>query len=285
MKLFKTVKGLNLYLNKIRQRGQKIGFVPTMGALHEGHISLVTMAKANNCIVVVSIFINPSQFNNQEDLKKYPRMLELDSKLLKKNQCDVLFAPEVEEVYPPGLNTAVEINLEGKDLVMEGEFRPGHFKGMLEVVNRLLDIVKPHLLFMGQKDFQQQALVAHMIHRMKLPVKLIVGETLREPDGLAMSSRNMRLDANFRIKAGAIFRALKYVQQHSFQKSILECEKKAMEILIQNDLRPEYFKIVDGMNLRPLKNWDMGEYIVACTACWAGEVRLIDNLVLTKRLD
>ena len=213
MQLFTTVRNLQDSISQSKLNGKKIAFVPTMGALHAGHLSLVQKAKEHADTVVVSIFINPSQFNNQLDLIKYPRMLEQDANLLEAVDCDVLFVPIVSEVYPPGLNPAITIELGILDEVLEGEFRPGHFKGMLEVVYRLLDIVKPDVLVMGQKDFQQFTLVYHMIEQLKIPVKLIVGETLRELDGLAMSSRNLRLSERMRKITPIIYTILQELKQ------------------------------------------------------------------------
>lgn len=280
MQLFTTVRNLQDSISQSKHNGKKIAFVPTMGALHAGHLSLVQKAKEHADTVVVSIFINPSQFNNQQDLIKYPRMLEQDANLLEAIHCDVLFVPIVSEVYPPGLNPAITIELGILDEVLEGEFRPGHFKGMLEVVYRLLDIVKPDVLVMGQKDFQQFTLVYHMIEQLKLPVKLIVGETLREPDGLAMSSRNLRLSESMRKIAPIIYTVLQELKQQLYIKDLDHLLAQEIEKLTNAGLRMEYLRIVDGISLQNVKNPEKHAYIVACVACWAEDVRLIDNLVL-----
>jgi len=280
MQLFTTVRNLQDSISQSKHHGKKIAFVPTMGALHAGHLSLVQKAKEHADTVVVSIFINPSQFNNQQDLIKYPRMLEQDANLLEAVHCDVLFVPIVSEVYPAGLNPAITIELGILDEVLEGEFRPGHFKGMLEVVYRLLDIVQPDVLVMGQKDFQQFTLVYHMIEQLKIPVKLIVGETLRELDGLAMSSRNLRLSEHMRKIAPIIYTVLQELKQQLYIKDLDHLLALEMEKLTNAGLRMEYLRIVDGISLQNVKNPEKHAYIVACVACWAEDVRLIDNLVL-----
>lgn len=280
MKSYKTVNGLRRSIASLKAQGRRIAFIPTMGALHEGHISLVRMAVQDGCEAVVSIFVNPSQFNNQEDLAHYPRMPEKDSQLLVRAGCSLLFMPSVEEVYPPGLDVSLHIYLEGKDQVMEGVFRPGHFKGMLEVVKRLLDIVEPDFLYMGQKDFQQYSLVAHMLRVLNLSPVLRIGETLREPDGLAMSSRNLRLTPEFRQKAPVIFRALNHARAQLPLIPVSKIQEECLSMIAAEGLKPEYFELVDGNSLTAVSDPARHPNVVACVACWAGAVRLIDNLVL-----
>lgn len=280
MKRYKTVKGLRRSISSLKAKGRKIAFIPTMGALHEGHISLVRMAVEDGCEAVVSIFVNPSQFNNPDDLINYPRMPEKDSAMLVRAGCSLLFLPRVEEVYPKGLDVSVHIDLEGKDQVMEGVFRPGHFKGMLEVVKRLLDIVEPDFLYMGQKDFQQYSLVAHMLRVLKMDPVLKIGQTLREPDGLAMSSRNLRLGREDREKAAVIYRALLHARDLLPKSPVEAIQAECLAMISSEGLRPEYFELVDATSLRPVQDPALHKSVVACTACWAGEVRLIDNLVL-----
>ena len=194
MYIFQKAADLRSHLKTIlRGRSSTIGFIPTMGALHEGHLALIRAAQANGCYTVCSIFVNPTQFNDPSDLEKYPRTPEKDAELLEKVGCDVIFMPEVEEIYPPGDIQDFELDFEGLDEVMEGVFRPGHFKGVAQVVKRLLDLVQPDGLYMGQKDFQQVAIVRHLIRVTRFPVELVVVPTVREHDGLAMSSRNIRL--------------------------------------------------------------------------------------------
>lgn len=280
MQLYTTVRNLQKSISQNKQNGQKIAFVPTMGALHAGHLSLVKKAKQHADLVVVSIFINPSQFNNQQDLLKYPRMLEQDANLLEQIDCEILFVPLASEVYPAGLNPELNLELGILDQVLEGEFRPGHFKGMLEVVYRLLDIVQPDILIMGQKDFQQFTLVFHMIRQLKIPVQLIIGETLRESDGLAMSSRNMRLSAEMRKIVPIIYQVLLELKNQLYISEIDDLLSRELEKLNASGLITDYLRIVDGISLEPVLNPKNHDCIVACVACWAGDVRLIDNLVL-----
>ncbi len=280
MKTYKTVKGLEKVLAKCRDEGEQIAFVPTMGALHEGHISLVQLASLKASVVVVSIFVNPSQFNNSEDLMKYPRMVEKDSDLLRRANCSFLFIPDVDEVYPKHLNTSVSVDLNGRDLVMEGHFRPGHFDGMLQVVHRLLEIVKPDYLFMGQKDFQQFTLVHQMIKELKPKIELVIGPTMREEDGLAMSSRNLRLSLEMRKIAPEIYRTLQIAKELYRTTDLNDLEKKCLDNLTSAGLKPEYFDIVDGYSLKKVKTQAKSDYLVACVAVWAGNVRLIDNMIL-----
>ena len=280
MQLYTTVRNLQKSISQNKQNGQKIAFVPTMGALHAGHLSLVKKAKQHADLVVVSIFINPSQFNNQQDLLKYPRMLEQDAYLLEQIDCEILFVPLASEVYPAGLNPELKLELGILDQVLEGEFRPGHFKGMLEVVYRLLDIVQPDILIMGQKDFQQFTLVFNMIRQLKIPVQLIIGETLRESDGLAMSSRNMRLSAEMRKIVPIIYQVLLELKNQLYISEIDDLLSRELEKLNASGLITDYLRIVDGISLEPVLNPKNHDCIVACVACCAGDVRLIDNLVL-----
>ncbi|MBC7777337.1 MAG: pantoate--beta-alanine ligase [Phycisphaerae bacterium] len=258
-----------------------IGFAPTMGALHAGHLELVRMAKRDGCLAVASIFVNPTQFNDPRDLEKYPRTTEKDTALLLSAECDVLFIPPVEEVYPPGKELTIELDFKQLDKVMEGEFRPGHFKGMATVVNRLLDIVRPKRLYMGQKDFQQLSIVRDMIRQLKLSVELVMCPTMREPDGLAMSSRNMRLTPEMRAVAPMIHQTLQWARiELGKNRPAAKIQTEALQKLSASGLRPEYFEIVDGETLLNVQHSSDSEFIVACTAAFAGEVRLIDNLVL-----
>jgi len=281
MFIFKKVADLQAWLDAQRAKGQKVGFAPTMGALHDGHLELIRLAKRDGCLAVASIFVNPTQFNDPKDLEKYPRLPEKDTTLLISADCDALFMPAVEEVYPPGLDVTIDLDFRQLDKVMEGEFRPGHFKGMATVVHRLLDIVQPQRLYMGQKDFQQLSIVRDMIRQLDLPVELVMCPTVRESDGLAMSSRNMRLTPEMRAVAPVIFQTLSWAKT-ALEKGqpAAEIQAEAMQKLADAGLRPEYFDIVDGVSLLPVKGWDGSDFIVACVAAFAGEVRLIDNLVL-----
>ncbi len=287
MIIFKKVADLRQWL---ASQTSPIGFAPTMGALHEGHLELIRMAKREGCLAVASIFVNPTQFNDPKDLEKYPRTAEKDTALLLTAQCDVLFMPPVEEVYPPGQDLTIDLDFKQLDKVMEGEFRPGHFKGMATVVNRLLDIVRPDKLYMGQKDFQQLSIVRDMIRQLALPVELVMCPTVREPDGLAMSSRNVRLSPEMRAAAPVIHETLQWAKTALKQDlPVTEIKKEAFQRLSGAGLRPEYFEIVDGVSLEAippkgalvfLDGQGTRGPIVACTAVFAGEVRLIDNFVL-----
>lgn len=280
MLLFKKVADLQAWLDNQRVKDQKIGFAPTMGALHDGHLELIRMARRDGCLAVASIFVNPTQFNDPKDLEKYPRLPEKDAALLLGANCDALFMPPVEEVYPPGTDLTVELDFGQLDKVMEGVFRPGHFKGMATVVKRLLDIVQPQRLYMGQKDFQQLSIVRDMIRQLRLPVELVMCPTVREADGLAMSSRNMRLTPEMRNIAPVIHQTLLWAKKELEARPATEIGAEAMQRLSEAGLQPEYFDIVDGISLLPVTRWADSDFIVACTAAFAGEVRLIDNLVL-----
>lgn len=278
MLIFKKIADLRLWLSR---QNAPVGFAPTMGALHEGHLELIRMAKRDGCVAVASIFVNPTQFNDPKDLEKYPRTPEKDAALLMSADCDALFMPPVVEVYPPGVDLTIDLDFRQLDKVMEGEFRPGHFKGMATVVNRLLDIVRPDRLYMGQKDYQQLSIVRDMIRQLSLPVELVMCPTMREPDGLAMSSRNVRLTPEMRATAPVIHQTLQWARTalENGQQSV-DIQAAAMEKLFAAGLRPEYFDIVDGVSLLPVKNKDAAAFVVACMAAFAGDVRLIDNLVL-----
>ena len=265
-----------------RKNGVSIGFVPTMGALHKGHLSLVRKAKKENDLVIVSIFVNPTQFNDKKDLEKYPRTLESDISLLLTARADVVFTPASSEIYPEGDQKGNDIDLGGLDSYMEGAFRPGHFKGVAQVVKRLLDIVTPDRLYMGQKDFQQFTIIAHMIRTLKIQTDLVVCRILREANGLAMSSRNERLTKETREKAGLIYKTLQSVKKYQNTKSVKELEDYGMKRLNIAPFIPEYFTICDGNTLKPIQNINDTSYAVACVAVWGDGIRLIDNIILKK---
>lgn len=263
-------------------QGKSIGFVPTMGALHNGHLSLARKAKRENDVVIVSIFVNPTQFNDKKDLEKYPRTLEADVVLLQTVKSDIVFAPEATEIYPNGNDADSDIDLGGLDTYMEGAFRPGHFKGVAQVVKRLLEIVTPEKLYMGQKDFQQFTIIAYMIKKLKIQTTLVVCPILREANGLAMSSRNERLTKETRDKAGLIYKTLQSVKRYRNAKPVSELESYGMKRLSIAPFTPEYLTICDGHTLKPLHHIDDTTYAVACVAVWADGVRLIDNIILKK---
>ncbi|MBK8956333.1 MAG: pantoate--beta-alanine ligase [Saprospiraceae bacterium] len=285
MQVFTQKEEIKSFTADQRKRNHSIAFVPTMGALHSGHISLIQIAKANADIGICSIFVNPTQFNNPQDLQNYPRMVDRDIKMLEERGCDAVFVPAVEVVYPPGLDTGIELDLGTLDKVMEGKFRPGHFKGMLQVVKRLLDLVEPDLLIMGQKDFQQYTLVRHMINQLNLPVRLIIGATLREADGLAMSSRNLRLSPEMRKNAIAIYKNLTYLKENLYKTKLDLLISHAFMDLEKSGLQTEYLEIVDDQSLESVMDPKKHENLVACIAAWAGNVRLIDNLCIKGSCD
>lgn len=271
---------LNL-LDTYRSAGKSIGFVPTMGALHAGHIALVERAKRENQVVVASIFVNPTQFNNAKDLLHYPRTLESDAELLNNATCDLLFLPDVEEMYPNGfVEEKTDIELDGLDMVMEGAHRPGHFAGVIQVVKKLFDCVGTCRAYFGEKDFQQLAVIRKMVSEWKLPVEIVPCAIVREKDGLAMSSRNARLTAEERKIAPAISQALFKAKELWNDHSVDEIRKIVVELINSNPpLRLEYFEIADVQTLQTLKNGEK-KNAVACIAVQLGEVRLIDNVVL-----
>lgn len=280
MKTYKRVSSIQKYLSIEKKQKRKIGFTPTMGALHAGHMSLIKKSNEENEISVASVFVNPTQFNDKKDLKKYPRDLNKDANLLSKNGCDYLFAPTVTQVYPKSGIPKIKLDLSNFTNTMEGPNRPGHFEGVVEVVHRLLDIIKPDNLYMGQKDFQQFTIIGHMIRTLKMPTKLRVCPIIREDDGLAMSSRNVRLSKAIRPKCAILYKALSESKENLKKKSIAKLESTATKMLSIKDFDPEYFKIVDGYTLQEVRDPKKHKLIVACTAVWAKDVRLIDNMVL-----
>ncbi len=276
-------QALHDYLDKIRQEGKSVGFVPTMGALHEGHVALVERAAAENRFVVVSIFVNPTQFNSKSDLINYPRTIDQDSRLLEKAGCDILFFPEVTEMYPNGfVEPLQEINLGGLDRVMEGAHRPGHFAGVIQVVKKLFDAVGTCRAYFGEKDFQQLAVIRKMVQEWKLPVEIIGCPIIREGDGLAMSSRNVRLTPEERQIAPLISKALFKAKELWKIQSVDETKKMVTAIInSEKSMALEYFEIADRENLQPIQDGQK-ENVVACIAVHLGNVRLIDNVVLAE---
>ncbi len=281
MLLFKKIADLSHHLSNIGQEGSTIGFVPTMGALHQGHLSLIDAARAHHGLVVCSIFVNPAQFNDATDLEKYPRPVEQDIALLTQAGCDVLFLPDVDEVYPPGgLPQAPAYELGYLETVLEGSSRPGHFMGVAKVVHRLLDIVRPHTLYLGQKDYQQCMVIRTLIEQTKMGVEIQVMPTLREPDGLAMSSRNTRLTETQRAVAGVIYQCLVSIQAKKEQQPFPIIQKECVELLEKKGFRVDYLLLADAVTLELLEDFDAAREMVALVAVYLGEVRLIDNLLL-----
>ena len=281
MYLFKKLITFRKQLNWMRSGNRKIGFVPTMGALHEGHLSLVRQSVAECHITIVSIFVNPTQFNERTDLDKYPRSPSKDLKLLAEVGCNIVFMPATTEVYPPGWKDLMpDFRFGYLENTMEGKFRPGHFTGVAQVLYRLLDILEPQLMYMGQKDFQQTAIVRKMLQQSKQNVRLVVCPIIREENGLAMSSRNQRLQPEVRDKAAIIYQTLREAKMMTETKSPQEIQQKALTSLSIPGFQPEYFDIVDRHSLKPILHFNNRQEAVACTALWADNVRLIDNIYL-----
>jgi pantoate--beta-alanine ligase len=282
MILFKKAADLRKWLDVQGKKSKNTGFVPTMGALHAGHISLIELSKKKSQITVCSIFINPTQFNDGKDFVKYPVTLEKDISLLETAGCDVLFLPSVDEIYPNGLKQNKYYDLDYLETLLEGKFRPGHFQGVCDVVRRLLDIVQPDVLYLGQKDYQQCMVITRLIGLIKKDkkIKIAICPTLRESDGLAMSSRNMRLTEHDRKKAGTIYKSLHRVKEKIQQGNLNELQLEARKMLEKAGFKVDYFEIVDAKNLSTINKWDGKQKLVAVVAAFINEVRLIDNLLL-----
>ncbi len=276
MLLIKTIKELQNILNDSRESGI-IGFIPTMGALHKGHLSLVKQAVLENETVVVSIFVNPTQFNDSSDLVKYPRTLESDLELLKTTGCHIVFAPSAKEVYPePDIR---KFNFGKLEMVMEGKHRPGHFNGVAQVVSKLFNMVKPDKAYFGLKDFQQLAIIKAMVLQMESPIEIIACPIIREESGLAMSSRNELLTEKQRKNASLIYRTISTAKEQKGQKTVSETINWVIEVINRNPfLNIEYFEIVDDKQLQPIKNWNAKSSKIGCIAAFCGDVRLIDNI-------
>jgi pantoate--beta-alanine ligase len=274
-----TISETQIGIQKQVSEGRTIGFVPTMGALHEGHITLIRRAALENDYVVVSIFINPIQFNNPDDLAKYPRNLEADIQLLEGSGCNLVFAPTAVEMYPEPDLTVFDFGQ--LDKVMEGKFRPGHFNGVAIVVKRLFEIVTPNNAYFGEKDFQQLAIIKKMVSMLQIPVEIVPCPIVREADGLALSSRNARLTPEERLEAPAIYKALSSIKEN-YSWFIPDGIKQLLigEIQENHYFRVEYVDIVNAETLLPFEDWQDVEHAVVCVAAFLGSVRLIDNIIL-----
>ncbi len=282
MILFKKVTDLRKWLDVQQKNEIKIGFVPTMGALHDGHLSLIRSSKKDNPVTLCSIFVNPTQFNDPKDFEKYPITIEQDIEMLEAAGCDVLFLPSLKEMYPEGIQTKIHYELGILEKVLEGKFRPGHFQGVSMVVHRLLEIVQPDSLYLGQKDYQQCMVIAKLIELINQDKKIKVNicPTFREADGLAMSSRNMRLDEVERKAAIAIYQSLILVKENIQTENVSELKQKAHSLLEKAGFRVEYFEIVDVTDLSLVEQYNGQQKIVALMAAYINEVRLIDNMIL-----
>lgn len=280
MILFKKAGELKQYLSGHVLPGQKKGFVPTMGALHEGHISLIERCRQESDLVICSIFVNPAQFNDPADFEKYPITIENDILLLEKAGTDILFLPSVNEIYPNG-NPTEHYTLGDIETLLEGRFRPGHFQGVCQVMYRLLKIVEPQLLFMGQKDYQQCIVIQQLLHLMGSSTELVISPTQRESSGLAMSSRNMRLSEKGKETPAAIYQALQWIKAHLQQGTINDLIQHAGSLLTTAGFdKIDYISIAHAETLVPVDSWDGHTPLVALAAAFLEDVRLIDNLSL-----
>ncbi|MET4107736.1 pantoate--beta-alanine ligase [Hymenobacter sp. UYP22] len=281
MEILNTAAALQAYTEKARRNGQRVGLVPTMGALHEGHLQLVRAAAQECEVVIVSIFVNPTQFNNPDDFRLYPRLPEADAALLAPAGCTALFLPSVEEMYPQP--TVLRFDFGALERVMEGEHRPGHFNGVATVVSKLFHLSRPHRAYFGQKDLQQVAIVRQLVADLSFDLSLIAFPTVREADGLAMSSRNRRLSAEARAVAPQLYQALQLAEQlvQARQRSPLEVQEAVEDYLrAEAAITLEYFAVANAHTLQPLTEWQPGQPVALCLAAHLGGVRLIDNIVV-----
>ena len=277
MKVIHTIKDLQAELTALRAQGKKVGLVPTMGALHAGHASLVKRSESENGVTVVSVFVNPTQFNDKNDLAKYPRTLDADCRLLEDCGAAFAFAPSVEEMYPQP--DTREFSYAPLDTVMEGAFRPGHFNGVCQIVSKLFDAVQPDRAYFGEKDFQQLAIIREMVRQMDYKLEIVGCPIVREEDGLALSSRNKRLSAQERENALNISQTLFKSRTFAASHTVSETQKMVEEAIEDAPgLRLEYFEIVDGNTLQKVSSWEDSLYVVGCITVFCGEVRLIDNI-------
>ena len=277
MEIVHTIKDLQAALAALRAQGKTVGLVPTMGALHAGHASLVKRCVAENDAVVVSVFVNPTQFNDKNDLAKYPRTLDADCRLLEQCGAAFAFAPSVEEMYPEP--DTRQFSYAPLDTVMEGKYRPGHFNGVCQIVSKLFEAVKPDRAYFGEKDFQQLAIIREMVRQLKFPLQIVGCPIVREEDGLALSSRNARLSAEERQQALKISQTLFASRDYAKSHTVAETQKFVEDAIeAAPGLRLEYFELVDGNTLQKIANWEDTSYAVGCITVFCGEVRLIDNI-------
>lgn len=282
MIIFKKRIDISNYIVNYKKTSGKIGFIPTMGALHKGHISLIEASKRTDTLTICSIFVNPTQFNNTADFEKYPVTIEKDIDLLEKVGCNVLFLPSVEEIYPADSSTTLPYEIGFIETVLDGKYRPGHFQGVCNVVQRLLDIVQPNTIYLGQKDYQQCMVIKKLTELIQSPTQIIICPTLRESDGLAMSSRNMRLTSVERIKAVKISEVLLFIKQEIKPGNLQDLKQRCINYLTNEGYNVDYVEIADATNLTLLQNWDGKTKLVALVAAFLNEVRLIDNRIVTE---
>ena len=277
MRVFTTTREIQQYLADLRNKGLSTGFVATMGALHQGHLSLIQQAKKDNDLVICSIFVNPTQFNDPADLEKYPRPIAHDTQMLEQAGCDILFNPKVSEMYAD--NEHWHLALGEIEHLLEGKFRPGHYQGVTQVVYKLFNILKPNTAYFGQKDYQQIMVITKMVELLNLPVKLIMCPILREEDGLAMSSRNIHLTAEDRLHSIILSKTLNWVRENFDSNNIAELQNKAAErINAEDGVSLEYFELADGDSLHPANQ--ATKKVVALVAARVGKTRLIDNVLI-----
>jgi pantoate--beta-alanine ligase len=275
-----SIRETQSWLCKQKEAGKSSGFVPTMGALHAGHIELIRRSVRENDITGCSIFVNPIQFNNPEDLEKYPRTLEADVALLEEAGCDLVFVPSVKEMYPAPVTEKYDFG--PLEQVMEGAHRPGHFNGVAVVVKKLFDIFQSDKAYFGEKDYQQLAIIRALVKLKNIPVEIVPCPTVREADGLAMSSRNRRLTAAERAIAPEIYRTLDLAADLAGIKSVANVKKLSTDHLTEKGFIVDYFEIADTVTLQPVTKWDEAPEVIGCVAAFLGNVRLIDNLILFR---
>lgn len=281
MRVVKTISELKSLISGYKQENKTVGLVPTMGALHAGHKSLVDRARKENDIVVVSVFVNPTQFNNKQDLATYPRTEERDCALLEAAGCDVVFMPAVEGVYPEPDNRQFDLGAVAE--VMEGAHRPGHFNGVAQIVSKLFGFVEPDRAYFGEKDFQQIAVIRKMVQLEGFKLQIVACPIKREDDGLALSSRNVRLTAEQRQLAPNIYRVLKESCNFAKSHTVAETEKFVVDSLnALPQMEVEYYSIVDALTMQPVSDWADADSITGCITVYCGEVRLIDNIAYKK---
>ena len=281
MILFKKAVDINKYLLQSSKSVNSIGFVPTMGALHQGHISLISISKRVNSVTVCSIFVNPTQFNDATDFNNYPSTINKDIDALEKAGCDVLFIPSVSEIYPNSTQNAQTYQLGYLETVLEGKYRPGHFQGVCLVVHRLLNIIPANQLYLGQKDYQQCMVIKKLVELEKIKTTINICPTLRETSGLAMSSRNMRLTDTDKQQALTIFETLSYLKNNIKPGDLSKLKQAAVTSLINVGFKVDYVEIADANDLEIVDHWDGKKTLVALAAAFLGEVRLIDNLLIS----
>ena len=280
MEIFKTKAALKAFLQPLKASGKKIALVPTMGALHNGHISLIKLAQQNADIIICSIFVNPTQFTDPKDLEKYPRPIEHDLAMLADAGCNGVFMPSVDEMYPTGADEAWHIDLGNAEFLLEGEFRKGHYQGVTQIVKKLFDAVEPDIAMFGQKDFQQVLMIKNMLAYFKLPITIITCPIIREDDGLAMSSRNIHLSPDDRKHSLVLSKSLQFVIDHFNEYSLTELVDKAKSFYRNIDgVELDYFTIANGNTLEPAKSKDESN-LVALVAAKVGSTRLIDNMII-----